>query len=355
MAACCLFGPTLAVLALGLSDGAAETPSGPLVIVCRAVTLDRDHWRYWQVDYRLRNEGKATLTIPPSEIVVQVDGWVSNSRSAGHATPRRSLVTASGSTGLTGVCELIASGDEAQRCRERATIQVWQGSAGDNPPDPIAKAGVRSLSLHELPTLTVCPGEELRARVRLEHEHFLYGPYTTLLGPRTLELRLGPALLHDVLPLDRDRRVARAEATWPPRPPVELLDTHIFVSPPDSLHLEAHTPGKLSHRFPERPVKYSTLMRLSFWYLIAPGSEGEYRARVAQYKDSPTSWKTLPDGELEQCLSAVGRWTRVDRVFRTEPEATSLSLDFRIMGAEVGDLWLDDVSLEPVGERPEEP
>ena len=90
-------------------------------------------------------------------------------------------------------------------------------------------------------------------------------------------------------------------------------------------------------------------MRLRYSYFIAAGTEGECRAKVTQYKETPTSWKVLSEGDVEQCLTTVGRWVRVEKVFRTESEATTLALDFRICGAEIGQMWLDDVSLEPVG------
>jgi hypothetical protein len=48
-------------------------------------------------------------------------------------------------------------------------------------------------------------------------------------------------------------------------------------------------------------------MRLRFWYLIAPGTEGECRARLGQYKDTPTTWKVLTEGTHEQYLTTVGR------------------------------------------------
>ena len=99
-------------------------------------------------------------------------------------------------------------------------------------------------------------------------------------------------------------------------------------------------------------MRYATRMRLRFWYLVAPGTRGECRARVVQYKDAPTAWKVLSDGCRDEPLAAVGRWTRVDRVFRTEADATSLALDFRIAGSEVGELWIDDVTLEPLDADP---
>ena len=37
-------------------------------------------------------------------------------------------------------------------------------------------------------------------------------------------------------------------------------------------------------------------------------------------------------------------------IFRTEPKATTLAIDFRIEGedVEVGEFWIDDLSLEPL-------
>ena len=97
-------------------------------------------------------------------------------------------------------------------------------------------------------------------------------------------------------------------------------------------------------------------MRLRFWYLIAPGTEGDCRVRIQQCKDIPATWRMLIDGELDQCLTTVGRWTHVERTIRTEPEATRLSLDFRIAGnADAGAVWIDDVTLEPLAAGPSGP
>ena len=57
----------------------------------------------------------------------------------------------------------------------------------------------------------------------------------------------------------------------------------------------------------------------------------------------------LNNGGFEQCLKTVGRWTKVERIIQTEAEATKLTLEFKIVGdTEVGEMWIDDVSLEPV-------
>jgi hypothetical protein len=90
-------------------------------------------------------------------------------------------------------------------------------------------------------------------------------------------------------------------------------------------------------------------MRLTFWYLIAHGTIGDARVRLAQYKDTPTSCRIIPSGGLDQDLTAVGRWTRVEKIVQIEPEATTAALDFRVSSeANLGEMWIDDVEFEPI-------
>jgi hypothetical protein len=331
-----------------------------LVVIDRAVTQERVaqdktaqeqkwFWQTWQVDYRLRLDSPTGLIVTPAEIVAAVEGWVSNSRVPSHAAPRWSTLALSGASGLAAETDLIEATDESQRCRERAILQVWPDDVPEGAPGSPPDAGPSSAEGRAI--LSLAPGATVRVRLSLIHQHFLYGMYDPLLGRRTLVLHLGPAALHDTLPLDREHHVTQATSTWA-TPPEDRRDTRQFVSAPDSLHLEAHIPGFQYYRFPEQPVRYGTRMRLQFWYLIAPGTEGECKARIAQYKDTPTTWKVLSEGGHEQCLTTVGQWVRVERVFRTEPDATTLALDFRIVGADVGELWIDDVSLEPLSGGP---
>lgn len=333
------------------SAAAATASDAPrLAVLDRHIGLGRDEWLYWQVDYRLRYEGSEPLTVSPSALEARVDGLVSNSRVDAHATPRRSSLRATGSSGLLATADVLPASDEARRCRERLVLQAWPEAQGPEPPEAIARVGRGPVTPEELPTWSVEPGQAVRVRIRLEHQHPLYGPFEALLGTRTLELKLGGAALSDRLPLDHQRPVPIAAVAWPPRPTAEYLDEEVFLSAPDSLHLEAHVPGKQSYRFPDlRGIRYGSRMRLSFWYLVAPGTEGQCQVRVTQYRDLPNSWKTLHDGELTECLSTPGRWVHVERVFRIEPEATALTFDVRILGAavNVGELWIDDVQIEP--------
>jgi hypothetical protein len=264
------------VVGVGIGIGAqALTPAGVaqgsdpvLTLVERSVVQDQGNW---QVDYRLRYDGEAGMIVTPGEMMVRVEGWVSNSRVASHALPRRSSLLISGQSGLLATTEVIGSGDESQRCRERGVVQVW---TGDMPAPPEAA--------ERAPILSIAPGATVRVRLRLEHQHFLYGDYDPLLGVRAVELGLGAATVRDpAVPMDCEQYLAQPTATWP-APPEDRRDTRHYLSPPDSLHLEAHIPGNQYYRFPERPVRYGMKMRLRYWYLIAAGTEGECRARVAQ-------------------------------------------------------------------------
>jgi hypothetical protein len=312
-------------------------------LVERVIAQDQGDW---QVDYRLRLDATSGLVLAPAELGVAVDGWVSNSRVPVHAVPRRSVPKVDGATGTaTATSEVIPSPDDAKCCRERLVVRAW---AADTPEPPARPKNTPAGAADPLAPVSIAPGGVLCIRLRLEHEHFLYGPYDPMLGLRDVTLRLGPTTLRDVLPLDREHYLAQAKECWP-TPPEDRRDTRHFVSGPDSLLLEAHIPGNQYYRFPEKPVRYATKMKLTFSYLIAPGGEGEFRVRLAQYKDSPSGWQVLHQGAIEQSYCVVGRWTKVERIVRTEAEATSLALDFRIYGADIGEVWVDDVKLEPVG------
>ncbi len=324
-----------------------------LVQVSRTVAQDQGAW---VIDYRLRHTGPTGVVVAPEEIAVKVESWVSNSRVASHAVPRRSVLAIPHGPELTAIGEVIAAADEAHRCREKLTCQlsVVRGPSSTD-------ADCRSSRSTKGPTtdngqrttdkkpISLAPGAIVHVRLRLEHQHVLFGDYDPLLGMRAVEITLAGQTVRDLVPLDREQYLAQPKFAWP-EPPEDRRDTRHSVTGPDSLHLEAHVPGHHYYRYPDRPVRYGTPMRLRFSYLIAAGTEGECRVRVAQYKDTPTSWRMLNGAGFEKCLKLVGRWTKVEHVFTTDAEATTLALDFRIAGdTDIGEMWIDDVSLEPVG------
>jgi hypothetical protein len=338
-----------------------ESPQAPsLKLVRRTVTQDQGAW---VVDYRLRYTGQSGIIVTPEEIAVKVEGWVSNSRVISHALPRWSLLTFPRGTDLSAVSDVIPSADESLRCRERLLVSISTepqptpnslahsstGLLTDTGSCPAAFSNFNSNSSTGISPLSLRPEAVVRVRLRFDHQHMIYGDYDPLLGVRKVELSLGTLTVHDVVPLDREQYLAQPKFRWPDLPE-ERRDSHHAVSGPDSLHLEAHVPGHHYYRFPERPVRYSSKMRLRFWYLIAAGTEGDCRVRVTQTKDTPISFRPLRNADYEQTLRQVGRWTKVEHVIQTEPEATKMAIEFQIAGdTEVGEMWIDDVSLEPVG------
>jgi hypothetical protein len=338
-----------------LAIGGSTAP-GVLALVDRTVTQDQGAWL---IDYRLQHTGKTGVIVTPEEIAVTVEGWVSNSRIASHALPRWSSLVTSHVSDLSAISEVITASDEAHRCRERLVVFIWTENQGSfrsglgTQPGAKARASQAPAANSTDPAIdlpfSLGPKAIVRVRLRLEHQHILYGDYDPLLAVRAVTLTLGSTPVRDVVPLDREQYLAQPIFTWP-EPPVERRDTRHAVSGPDSLHLEAHVPGHQSYRYPERPVRYNTKMRLRFWYLVAAGTEGECHVRVAQFKETPISFRTLNSGGFEQCLKTIGRWTKVDRIIQTESEATTLTLEFKIVSEnEVGELWIDDVSMEPMG------
>jgi hypothetical protein len=340
--------------ALAAGDEPARRPS-TLVLAGRTVAQDQGAW---VVEYRLRNTATTAMVVAMEQIAVKVEGWVSNSRVASHSVPRHSSLAIAHGPDLTADSKVITAADEEHRCREKLICQVsmvrgpWCADAdrgsSRSTKVPTTDNGQRTTDKRAEP-LTLAPGGVMHVRLRLEHHHVIFGDYDPLLGVRTVAITLAGVTVRDVVALDREHYLAQPRFSWP-EPPEERRDTRHSVSGPDSLHLEAHVPGHHYYRYPDRPVRYGTPMRLRFSYLVAAGTEGECRFRVAQYKDTPTSWRMLNDAGFEKCLKVVGRWTRVEHVFTTNAEATTLALDFRIAGdTDVGEMWIDDVSLEPVG------
>ncbi len=333
----------------------ADQPRQTLTLVDRAVTQDQGAW---VVDYRLRNTSRGGVIVTLDEILLKVEGWVSNSRVASHALPRWSSIIITARVDPTALADVISAVDESQRCRERLAISIWGEERSRhslksavphvNPPAVAAVPPAGSASVPHL-LLSLGPDDVMHLRLRIDHQHILYGDYDPLLGVRTVELTLGRSVIRDVLPLDREQYLAQPKYTWP-EPPDERRDTRYFFSAPDSLHILADMQGHQSYRFQERPVRYNTKIKLRFWYLIAAGTEGECRVRVGQNKDTPLAWRQLHEASFEERLEAIGHWTKYERIVQTEPEATRLILEFKIVGeVDVGEMWIDDVSLEPLG------
>jgi hypothetical protein len=339
----------------GFSSVRAGPPEGqPWVLVHRAISQDRASGQVWQLDYTLRNAGALPVPLGARDVSVQIESWVSNSTIAEHATPRRSTLSLAALQRNPAECVILAPPDETGRCLERGSLGAWPSRSGDSPPAPAQAIALRVVAPLNLTQLVVAPAESLHLRIRLEHVHFLYGPYEPLFGTRDVRLRLGSAAFLDHVKLEPCGRPASASVAWPPfEPPPDRRDCETYLSPPDSLRLTSQTPGLGYYRH-VGPIRYDTRMRLGFWYLIAPGSQGRARLSITQRKQGPGLFETLPEGQHEVNLADVGSWTRVERVFRTEPEATTLTLEFCLIGEPI-EVWIDDLELAALDSAPEGP
>jgi hypothetical protein len=310
---------------------------------CRLVLLDRQisqHGSRWLVRYQVRYEGPSgtpALDLGPSDLAVDYEAWVSNSRSKPHSVPRKSQTRFALSESNSVQTTVISSSNDRQRCRERITLAVTTSERPATEPPP-AKTSF-------LP-LRVTPGQIIWIYVTLEHEHFLYGTYDPLLGIRQLEIRVGPCRLIDSIPLDAEQAPATPVVKLS-APQKERLDQRQFRSAPDSLYLAADVPGYQYFRFDDMPVRYGTQFKLSFWYLVAVGTEGSCNVRVMEYQDTPNAWYRL-DGGFDEQITLQGRWRKFDQNFQTRDDTTTMALDFRIVGANVGEMWIDDIELTPL-------
>ena len=199
---------TVPCLLPGSLAGEARTGPGPasrperLTLMRRSVAQDQGAW---VIDYQLRHTGPTGLILAPSDLGAVLEGWVSNSRVAGHAVPRLARVTVSGHSGGAATGDVIVSADESRRCRERVIVSAWadDGHLPDGEPAPL---------------VSLAPGATAHLRLRLEHQHVLYGDYDPLLGIHEIELTVGPATLRDRVALDREHYLAQPGYAWPEPP-----------------------------------------------------------------------------------------------------------------------------------------
>ena len=293
----------------------------------------------WVINYKIR---VSPQTITPSSVSLQYNGLVYNTSVPGHSVVRRSSAEVAG----FGDCHTaILPGDKEQQCGETVLLAYY------NPATQSIKPRIKTIQDSVFDALKSCRiDRKLNIRIRIEHDHFLYGPYHPLLGSRDVSFSVGSVVVYDHLNLDRCHEVI--PATIIPVFAADRMDDRHYFSAPDSLILEAAQAGDHYVRVPEFSVKYNTQYKISFRYRVATGTEGNLRVRVAQYRDGPSGWQVLHQGGFEQDCMVVGRWALYERVFTTERDCTSMAIDLRIYGAdEVGEVWIDDLTITPLQSR----
>ena len=297
----------------------------------------------WQITYKLKYCGSESIELASSDMDFQYEAWVANSSSPKHSIPIKSELRFSLVEINSGQSKLINNSNDHQRCRERVSISFSTNPEQENKPF--------KGRMYWIP-LKLVPQQEFWCYINLDHEHFLYGNYDPLLGERSIKVRFGGIYFLDKIPLDYNNYFIQPKIRLS-EIPKERRDSRQFRSAPDSLLLAADVPGYQYFRFDDIPIKYGTELKLSFYYLVAHGTEGFCHARVMEYQDTPNAWYRL-DGGFDEQLTSQGRWRKFEQIFRLRNETTTIAIDFRIIGADIGEMWIDDVILEPIEKAPQD-
>ena len=331
----------------------------------------------WEITETIKYNGEKLLAVYPRDIEINYgdkEQYVSNSKIIPHTIPRISYSKFNlGETNSLPIT-VIANTNDRQRCKEKITVSFLVVDK--------FKTGLNKFStpvyrpLDRLEELSLNPGNTFQVAYTIDHEHFLYGTYDPLLGERKFIIRLGDHKIHSTFDLSSEVNPVIVTPKLN-KPPEERMDTRQFRSAPDSLYIAADIPGYQYFRFDDMPVRYSDTFKLSFWYLIAIGTGGNCHVRIMEYQDTPNAWYRLEGGfdkelhlesfsqdsinnlltskkndkekeakQVEEKLKIQGKWQKIETIFKLQNETTTMALDFRIVGANVGEMWIDDINLE---------
>ncbi len=289
----------------------------------------------WNIIYKLKYCGEESIELLGQDIDLEYEAWVANSALPPHTIPKKSAVKFSLAEINSAQNVIIDNSNDRYRCKERISIAF---STNQKSEEKQFKG-----KMYWIP-LRLNPQQEFWCYINLAHEHFLYEKYDPLLGERRLKIRFGKYYFFDIIPLNQEHYSAQSDVRLS-KIPDERLDIRQFHSAPDSLYLATDIPGFQYFRFDDAPVKYGSQLRLSFYYLIAHGTDGHCHARVMEYQDTPNAWYRL-NGAFDEQLAGQGHWRKFEQIFCVSNNTTTIALDFRIVEANIGEMWIDDVILE---------
>ena len=223
-----------------------------------------------------------------------------------------------------------------------------------------------------------------KVKVRISHEHDVYGPIDPLLGERTMTATIGPGRIYDIFFLDREVSpliiIPKLELTKTLDGKEEDLfsnfkDTHYYHSAPDSIHLAADERGMWQLRFSDIPVRYGTKVKLVFWYAIAKPSEGVYMTSITEYNDSKSSGQVIEDAGFQEILwtddpkidipqeaskeeadeitkraflsqPKQGQWHRFEKEITLTRRTTTIAVQVAAYSSYNGKAWVNDLNKE---------
>ncbi len=242
-----------------------------------------------------------------------IDGWVSNSRVPNNSTSRHLILDDKP------CCILFDCVEDERRCTAKFTSEVNNNTI----------------------------------KIKITHQHGIYGNLNPLMGSLKVKIKFDGNIVYDSFNL-HEKNLFYPDLKI--EIPLERMDKRYSInrSSLGSLHLEANIPNVQFYRFPEILVRCDSRIKFSFWYLIATRTEGECFIWLTQYKDTPSSWRKLDDSAVRKKLTTIGKWKKVEYVFRTEKEATTMLLEFKIAGdSDIGEMWVDCIEFKYLDKKEE--
>lgn len=224
-------------------------------------------------------------------------------------------------------------------------------ATGENQAHAIISKVCREIALLDIAGPSdAAPFKRLSITVRLKHDHPLYDRTDALLGKRKIIIWLAQDMrLVDEFDLyDGDIELEQ------PKLVLSHADMHMddifYRSAPDSIMLGIEWHGMQFVRFDDVPVRPGMELKLSFWYAIGRGNMGQCFVRVCQYSDMPNIMRREPDAfDIDLSEATQGPWHYFEQTWRLGRDTNTLAVDFRILGPDLGGLWVDDWKLEYVG------
>lgn len=362
----------------------------------------------WEITYTVQYLGDESLKVFPNEINIKYTGEnLSNSRLKLHAYPKESKISFNLSETNEASYTLIKSKDDLKTCKENIKVEVHKLDIFQ----PIS--GKRYIPLRKLEELELKKYDTFQIKIKTNHDHMIHGTYDPLLGKRKLEISIGDKKIYDEI----DQNIEINEAHPIPKltstsavngDAVDCLksrlDENIFYSTPDSIYLSSTGPFQ-SLIFDNIPVRYGDTLKLSFWYLIALGSDGIFKVSVKQFQDKPYMWQEIKDVEIDNTIwnshpeeaknnnssenhtgtqkvlrnkFEEGKWNYYEMTFKVDPTVnktftfnlnpasfithyglilipktketvlypTSIRPDFRVIESHLSEIWIDDLELK---------
>lgn len=281
------------------------------------------------VSYLLENTSSKTELIS-TQVLIKSVGYLSNSCLTGHGVPLLYETYCPSSTKDGSQVET------ADTCWESISVSFKYKS--------VVYIVRKSISFY------VDPGDQVVLIVNFKHNHFLQGKYHPLFGKRLISLWVNGwcgAYNHYSSPDNFIRSKIFNRSQFP----ADVSSTTYTTDGSPSLWLFSHAPDILSYRVDNIQVRYGSLVRVSFFYLVAEGSISKPVVDIQQFKSGPgSSWSQAP--ELDQSFVLLSKkksqqWERFDRIIKIGNSTTDMTVRFRLMSGDFnlvpGEIWISQL------------